>query len=178
MNPLLAVTEDPDAVGEYVLAPDRSSITFKATSIWGLLPVRGSFSAMEGRGELLPEGRMSGRLVIEAASLHTGIRKRDEHLRAGDFFDVARYPQITVDISNLRYTASGEAVIDVNIRVKDVGNDLALPVEVAKVSRAAVRVTATATIDRTRFGLSRNIFGFIPNGVGLYADLQFDRMPR
>src|SRR5215217_3353053 len=31
---------------------------------------------------------------IDAASIDTGIKKRDDHLRSADFFDIAVYPMI------------------------------------------------------------------------------------
>lgn len=37
------------------------------------------------------------RVEIDAASISTGIAKRDEHLRSKDFFDVAHFPKIIFD---------------------------------------------------------------------------------
>ena len=33
--------------------------------------------------------------TIQAASIHTGNEKRDNHLRSADFFDVANYPTLS-----------------------------------------------------------------------------------
>jgi polyisoprenoid-binding protein YceI len=35
---------------------------------------------------------VTGRLSIEAASLGTGTKKRDEHLRSAGFFHAGRHP--------------------------------------------------------------------------------------
>ena len=56
--------------------------------MWGAMTVKGQFAEVRGEGRVTEAGAVSGRIDIIAASLHTGIGKRDEHLRSADFFDV------------------------------------------------------------------------------------------
>jgi polyisoprenoid-binding protein YceI len=45
--------------------------------------------------------------VIHATSVSTGIAQRDDHLRTKDFFDVAKFPDITFQSTAIEKTADG-----------------------------------------------------------------------
>lgn len=62
-----------------------------------LTKVRGGFSDFEGEidyDEESPE-QSSVNVTIQAASVDTGERDRDTHLRSADFFDVEKFPTLT-----------------------------------------------------------------------------------
>lgn len=70
----------------------------------GLLTVRGRFTDFTGDGQLTGKGAVFGRVDIRAASLDTGIGRRDQHLRSPDFFDVERFEKISVVVTGLQPT--------------------------------------------------------------------------
>jgi polyisoprenoid-binding protein YceI len=80
------------ARGTWRLDPARSSVEFHVPHFWGLMTVKGHFDRYEGMLNLQSEPAVQ--LTIEADSLDTGNRKRDQHLRSTDFFDVEREPQV------------------------------------------------------------------------------------
>src|SRR6185312_8034794 len=65
------------------LDPERSSVEFEVP---GLSTVRGRFHRYQGTLDLRREPAIE--LTIEAASVDTGNRRRDKHLRSKTFFDV------------------------------------------------------------------------------------------
>ena len=86
----------------------HSSIGF-AVRFMGLSTVRGAFAGVAGTvmyAEGDP-GSSSVSVVIDAASINTNSRARDNHLRSPDFFDVAKYPTITFRSTGIRATSSG-----------------------------------------------------------------------
>jgi polyisoprenoid-binding protein YceI len=72
--------------------PARSSIEFRAKTFWGLATVKGSFSRYHGTLDL--SGEPAVELTIEADSLDTNLKKRDEHLRSPDFFSAEDHPYV------------------------------------------------------------------------------------
>ncbi|MFK0294130.1 YceI family protein [Streptomyces sp. NPDC090442] len=83
----------PEA-GQWRLDPDHSAIRFTARHI-GLAEIHGRFNRFEGGlwiGERMQDSRVD--VTIDAASIDTGVRMRDDHLRSAEFLDVERYPHL------------------------------------------------------------------------------------
>ena len=94
--PAAGQTRTPfDKPALYDLPPFHSQISFMVPFM-GLSSVRGSFEDFEGRLLLDPSRPESSAVVvaIDASSIHTGVEKRDQHLRSTDFLDVERFPSI------------------------------------------------------------------------------------
>src|SRR2546430_2010035 len=72
--------------------PGRSRLEFRTRTFWGLMRVEGRFDRYDGRLDLEHDPAIE--LTIDAASLDTNNKKRDEHLRSADFFDVENHPQV------------------------------------------------------------------------------------
>lgn len=76
--------------------PDHSVASF-AVRHMTIAYVRGMFSNLSGTIRFDPPDVASASVTaaIEVASIYTGIRKRDEHLRSDEILDAAKYPLIT-----------------------------------------------------------------------------------
>jgi polyisoprenoid-binding protein YceI len=125
--------------------------------------VRGVFTEFSGEIRIAenPE-ESSAELTIMAASLESGFRDRDDHLRSADFLDVAQYPTLAFRSTTLRHRSgtSWEATGDLTIRgvtrpvvlAIDFGGGVTDPWGNEKIG-----LTATAEIDRTQWGLTWNM---------------------
>ena len=51
-----------------------------------------------------PDGKVTGQLVMDAASLNSKNKQRDRHLRSADFFDAADHPRVVVTVSRVELT--------------------------------------------------------------------------
>ncbi|MFJ3903496.1 YceI family protein [Streptomyces sp. NPDC090025] len=94
----------PEA-GDWEIDPAHSQIGFTARHI-GLARIHGRFNSFAGAvriGERMEQSAMH--VVIDAASIDTGVRMRDDHLRSGDFLDVGAYP--TVEFFGDRFVHRG-----------------------------------------------------------------------
>jgi polyisoprenoid-binding protein YceI len=79
----------------WTIDPAHSTIGFSIKHMV-VATVHGRFGAFRGtiRFDDDRPRDASVEVLIDAASIDTGERKRDEHLRSADFFDVATYPTI------------------------------------------------------------------------------------
>ena len=88
--------------GTWVLEDQHTKIGFMARHLM-VTKVRGHFAEYRGKVEIADDLTDSSiEVTIDAASITTGASDRDEHLRSGDFLDVANYPElrfVSTDIS-------------------------------------------------------------------------------
>src|SRR3974390_3286300 len=85
---------------------DETSVAFAVKTFWGLTTVRGRFDRFGGSYEVGPNGKKI-EVTIDADSLDTGNRKRDEHLRSIDFFDVVACPEVRFTSTRVRHARAG-----------------------------------------------------------------------
>jgi polyisoprenoid-binding protein YceI len=167
-----SVLSDPAMAGTWTLAPDQSSVRFISKTLWGLVPVNGRFTDVTGDARITGDGGVSGRLVIRADSVRTGIGMRDRHLRAGDFFDAANHPDIVVDVSG----TAPDGGLAASLTVRGTTLPVPLQVELDRSGEDSVRISTRGELDRTRWGVSGNMLGMMPPGTTLLAEAVFVRV--
>lgn len=90
----VAAPPEVPSAGEWEIEPAHSSIGFTARHI-GLARIHGRFNSFAGAVRIADEMEQSAmHVVIDAASIDTNVRMRDDHLRSADFLDVQRYPTL------------------------------------------------------------------------------------
>jgi len=161
------------STGNWTLAPARSMVRFRTRTMWGLIPVNGTFTEVSGSGTIADDG-VTGRVVIPVASVRTGIGKRDEHLRSADFFDAATHPEITAEVSGAQPSGNG-ALLDLTLTVRGTSRPLRLSVGVEVLDDGSLRVSGGCTLDRRDFGVSGNMVGMVGTSTDVSADLVFTR---
>lgn len=176
MTRVQELLSDPTAAGEWRLVPDKSTVAVNVKSMWGLVPVKGRFTELSGEAQLGGGPTIFGRVDIKAASLRTGIRKRDTHLHSGDFFDAQKYPDITVEVNEL--TAAGGDTVDLRgqLTVKDTVKPLSLTAHVTVLDEQAVRFITSSRVDRQEFGVDGNMMGMIVDIATISGDIVFRRV--
>ncbi|MEV7033107.1 YceI family protein [Streptomyces sp. NPDC093272] len=105
----LQVARPPElpAPGDWEIEPTHSSIAFTARHI-GLARIHGRFNSFAGAVRIAdPMERSALHIVIDAATIDTGVRMRDDHLRSADFLDVLSFP--TLEFYGDRFAYRGGA---------------------------------------------------------------------
>ncbi|MHC3475337.1 YceI family protein [Streptomyces sp. 7R007] len=103
----LQVAQPPElpAPGDWEIEPAHSSIGFTARHI-GLARIHGRFNSFAGAVRIAEQVERSAmHVVIDAASIDTNVRMRDDHLRSADFLDVQRFP--TLEFYSERFVHKG-----------------------------------------------------------------------
>jgi polyisoprenoid-binding protein YceI len=178
MTTLEMLLSDPDTAGVWNLVPDKSTVTFKVSNMWGLISVKGRFDDVSGDGQVTGKGAIFGRVDIQVASLHTGIRKRDEHLLSADFFDAERFPEISVVVTAVEPASGSAAELRATFSIKDVTAPVPLPVRIILLDDGSVRVSAKTEVDRAQFNVDWNRLGMVGERATVSADAYFVRARR
>lgn len=167
---LRARLSDGSLVGHWTLDSSRSSATLRSKSMWGLAPVKGTFSRLAGTGTISPAGEVTGSVVIAADSLNTRMKKRDEHLRSADFFLSEQYPDITFAVEKVVPSGQGVTVSGL-LTVRDRSRQISFPATVKAAGDGDITLDATVVVDRSEFGLTWNQMGMasMKNTIAIHA---------
>ena len=142
-------------IGTWRLDPERTSVHFRTRAAW-LIRAKGTRQATDGTAKVGADGRVSAKIVFDAASIDTKIKKRDDHLRTGDFFDVAHYPEITFTVAELRPVPSGDLKLAGKLEVHGRSTPLTLPVELGIEGESAV-LSTEVVVTKGILGMKRAI---------------------
>ncbi|MEV0992157.1 YceI family protein [Streptomyces sp. NPDC049949] len=147
------------APGHWEIDPTHSSIGFIAQHI-GFARIRGRFNTFAGAVRIADRMEDSSmHVIIDAASIDTGVRMRDDHLRSADFLDAARYPTVEfyserfIHRSGSRWAVAGALTLHGASRSVTLDTEyLGLGTGLEGEPRAACR--ATAELHREDFSLN------------------------
>jgi len=148
---------------EWSIDPVHSSIGFSVKHMM-VSTVRGNFGKYESKISFDPAkpGSFSAELSIDAASVFTGVEKRDDHLRSADFFDVANYPKITFKSRKLESLGNGHYSVSGDLTIRDVTKEIVLEGEgfnsmyKTPWGKTVTAVSARSTINREEFNVMFN----------------------
>lgn len=99
---------------DYTVDPAHTAVGFSVKHLM-ISTVRGNFGAFEGSFALDPKTGVPSKIsgAIDVVSIDTGIQKRDDHLRSPDFFDAAKHPKMTFEMTGFK---NGKVTGDLTIR--------------------------------------------------------------
>lgn len=144
--------------GEVAVDPAASRFEFEGYGPGKSHP--GKFHNLTGALAFADGRLVSARGVIDAGSVDTGIGRLDNHLRTADFFDIASFPEITME--STRIEQDGEsATITGQLSFHGVTHEVSFPATVKD---------RTVTAD---FRLDTSIFGMSYRGVDKEVRIQF-----
>jgi polyisoprenoid-binding protein YceI len=163
--------------GDWAVVPADSELGFETRILLGLIPVRGRYSGFAGELHADDAGNADGSLYIEAATVSTGIKKRDAHLRSDDFFAVEEHPHLRFELQSL--VPDGRGGFDLSGTLHIRGHELAIetPVSVSATGPDRLRVDGEFPVDHRSSGLHASGSGWkkVPDALHVHAALTLQR---
>lgn len=94
--------------GTWTIDPAHTNVNFGIRHL-GISTVRGRFDNVAGTivADAAHPEKSSVRVSIKTDSVNTGIAMRDGHLKTADFFDAAKYPEITFESTKISTSRNG-----------------------------------------------------------------------
>lgn len=136
--------------------PNHTVLGFKAST--PIFDVPGHFGRhrIEIQGDPVTLANLRIRVELEARSIDTANRTRDEHLRSADFFEVTKYPKITF-VSDKAWKEGDRVIVRGTLSLHGVSKELDLPFVPAQGMNGAGVPTwsyrAQVPLNRLDFGL-------------------------
>lgn len=100
-------------------------------------------------------------VTIPLDGLNSHVPDFDEHLKSADFFDAAKYPNITFKSTKVEAAGTGKLKVTGDLTVHGVTKPSVLNVTINKIGeqpmakRAAAGFEATTTLKRSEFGIGK-----------------------
>jgi polyisoprenoid-binding protein YceI len=124
---------------------------------------------------VVDETGSAGVLLIDPASIDTGNRMRDRHLRSRAFFDVKRRPQLRYEPHSIAGQDPGMARIDGDLILADARTSLPLDVTLHALADGMVSCSCQTEVDRVALGI-RGARGLVPRAVQLDLTITLRRI--
>jgi len=155
-----AVTTLAQAAESYTVDPVHSSISFMISHA-GISTIHGRFNDYSGTFVIdsADPSKSSFNLTIKVDSIDTANQKRDEHLRAYDYFDTKQFPNITFQSTKVKAIDGGYEVTG-NLTMHGVTKPITMqlkgglkPVEFPK-GKSRVGILCSTSVKRSEFGVT------------------------
>ncbi len=147
---------------KYKIDPSHTSIDFSVSHMV-ISSVTGKFKEVGGsltaKGDDFTDARID--VLIPAKSISTDNDKRDEHLRSADFFDVAKFPEVTFKSVSVKKTGDNAYIISGDLTMHGVTKSVDLKTTFkgsvkSPWGQTVVAFKGTTVIARKEWGLSWN----------------------
>jgi polyisoprenoid-binding protein YceI len=164
-------TDDAEAAGD----ASAGTIRFEARNL--IMKARGEFHVWRVASAVINWEKPAEsvvEVVVDLASVDTGIERRDKHLRTADFFDVATYPGATAVLERFRQedlTHPAQWTADVTLDLH--GETRSFPMTFT-VDREKGRAEGETTLLRTDYGVGDAVNRWNPASVRDEVKLQVD----
>ncbi len=170
----------------YKIDSVHSGVNFKVRHFFSKVP--GKFSKFEGTIRLDEQNLAASgvEVTIDAKSVDTGNKGRDEHLNSPDFFDTAKFPSITFKSTSVKVISQAPGATHLQVTgdftMKGVTKSVVLEVDLAGVGKGPRNTmlagfSAWTKLNRHDFGVSYGK-GAVGDDVEIEIEIEaFHEMP-
>jgi polyisoprenoid-binding protein YceI len=145
----------------YELDPAHSTVGFRVKHLVGRVP--GRFTKFSGTVDYTPNKPETWKVeaTIDPSSINTDNEKRDGHLKSPDFFDVAKYPEMTFKSTKVTDVKGDTAKLEGNLTMHGVTKPVVLDLEIGGTTKDPwgnehAGFSAKGKLNRKDFGIIWN----------------------
>jgi polyisoprenoid-binding protein YceI len=145
----------------YTLDSEHTHPSFEADHFGGMSVWRGKFNQSSGNVVLDREAKTGTvEVIIDLASIDTGVDKLNDHLKSAEFFDVAKFPTATYKGKFSGFKDGAPTEVQGELTMRGVTRPVVLTIRTFKCMQHPFKKTefcgadASATIDRSDFGVT------------------------
>jgi len=133
----------------------KSTVTFKIKNMG--FNTGGSFGSVQANIMFDPSKPEASSIeaTVDANTINTDNDMRDEHLKSDSYFDVAKYPRITIKSISLKHKNGNNYTGQFNVTIKDKTLPLEIPFTYVE-SGSTASFNGTLKLKRTAFGVGSN----------------------
>ncbi|MCJ0928123.1 YceI family protein [Acinetobacter lwoffii] len=150
----------------YTIDPTHSATVF-SWSHFGFSTPSANFRDIQGTINVdnVKPANSSVNVNIPVASINTNVKALDDHIKTAEFFDAAKYPNITFKSTKVQALGKNKYKITGNLTVKDVTKPVVLDAVLNKqgvhpmTKLQTIGFNATTSFNRSAFGVG----GYVPN---------------
>ncbi len=168
---------------KWSIDPAHSEVVFKVKHLM-ISTVSGKFdkstATVETDGDDFTNAKIN--FSADVSSINTGNEQRDGHVKSAEFFDAAKYPQLTFTGTKFEKAGGDNYILNGDLTIRGITKNVQLTVEYNGTGKdpygnIKAGFGLTGKINRSDFGLSWNVP--LENGVmlgeeiKLSADVQF-----
>ncbi len=154
-----AVAVEEAQAGTYEVDAVHSSVVFRILHM-GVSNFYGRFGAMKGEVVLADKAEdCKVSMEIDANSIDTNNKQRDDHVRGPEFFNVAEFPAITFESTKVS-KSGGKYSLTGNLEFHGVTKEVKVDMQLVGAKDTGARMGYRAgfegklTVDRTAFGIT------------------------
>ncbi len=144
----------------YTLDPAHTYLHFGVSHL-GFSTMHGRFDQSSGHFSIDSAAKTASvKVIIEAASINTGLEKRDDHLRSPDFMNAVEFPVVTYHSTAVTFKGVNPSVIEGNLTLLGVTKPVTLTITAFKCGanpmnkRAMCGMDAVGSMKRSDFGMT------------------------
>jgi polyisoprenoid-binding protein YceI len=144
--------------------PDHSVAAFSVRHMM-ISNVKGQFNSISGTVVFDPADVESSSVEaeIDTSGIHTGIQKRDEHLRSADFLDAEKHPKMVFKSTRVEAAGLNRFLVFGDLTLKGISNAVTLDVEFTGPVKdpfeggISYGFSASTKINREDYGMTWNV---------------------
>ena len=169
--------------GDYKLDPDHANVVFQISHL-GYSTFIGRFDKITGDlnfNSAKPE-KSKLKVTVDAGSIDTKVAALDEHLKKADFFDTAKYPEITFKSTKVEKLSDSTGRVTGDLTLHGVTKPVTLDVTFhggganPMMKKVILGFGAVTKIKRSDFGISQYV-PMVGDEVTLIIEAEFDQAP-